>query len=507
MYSASIVDTFESIDSTLANLFTLFYDNPLQMNVIYALAAAGIVFTIWTRGVQLRFFPAALKAVFSSRADAEGGISSFQAFAIGLASRVGTGNIAGVAIAIVLGGPGAVFWMWIVAILGMSTAFIEAVLAQLFKIRSKDGSFRGGPAYYIRDALGSKRVGAVFAIFLIFAYGFSFNMVQANTISNVVSTQFNVPTWSVALVLLLISAPIIFAGIKPVARFAEVLAPSMAIAYILFAVVIIGLNVMDVPAVLVQIVHSAFGWDQVVGGGVGGFMAALTNGVKRGLFSNEAGMGSVPNAAATATVRHPVQQGLIQTLGVFVDTMIVCTATACIILFSGLYNPGMSSNDGAALTVEAISTNLGTWVEIPMAIIIFVFGYSSVLGNYTYAEINWNYLRGMNASTVPLKALVLVSVGLGSVISLKAAWNLADIATAFMTMLNIVALFLLGRYAVGALRDWVDQRRFSDAPPVFCVTDNKYFPQGLRGSTVWSREAVEQQWGEIPRYYGVQKEG
>lgn len=476
---------FTNIDATLANVFGAIYANPMEMNIIFALLAAGLFYTVKSRAVQIRLFPSAVKAVFSSREGAMGGISSFQAFAIGIASRVGTGNIAGVAIAIVLGGPGAIFWMWVIAFLGMATGFMEAVLAQLFKVRGPDNTFRGGPAYYIRDGLGSKGWGATFAIFLIFAFGFAFEMVQANTIANVAESYFAVSPWIVAVILMVISAPIIFGGLRPVAHIAEIVAPSMALAYLILAFAVVILNITAVPEVLALIVKSAFGLDQAIGGSTGAFFAALTNGTKRGLFSNEAGMGSAPNAAAVATVKHPVQQGLIQSLGVFVDTILVCSATAFIVLLSGLYQPGASVKNGAALTVESLEHSLGSWVAIPVIIIIFVFAYSSILGNYTYAEVNWNFLRGMDASQIPLKIMVVIAIGLGSVMSLSSAWNLADIATAFMALLNIFALFLLSKYALGALKDWETQRKSNPHEiPTFIVTNNKYFSQGLPGD-IW----------------------
>ncbi len=482
-----VLDTINSIDTALADFFSAIYSNPLEMNVIYLLLAVGIFYSWKAKAPQVRMFPDMLRAAFGSRRDAEEGISSFQAFAIGLASRVGTGNIAGVAIAIMLGGPGAVFWMWIIALLGMATGFMESVLAQLFKQEGPDGSFRGGPAYYIRDGLGSKAFGALFAVFLIFAFGFAFNMVQANTIADVAASHFNIEPWVVGVTLMVISAPIIFGGLRTVARLAEYMAPAMALVYLLIAAAVIVLNITAVPTVILEIIRSAFGLDQAAGGAVGGFIAAITNGAKRGLFSNEAGMGSVPNAAATATLRHPVQQGLIQSLGVFVDTILVCTATACMILFSGLWQPGMTNNDGAALTVEAASHSLGTWVQMPMTIMIFVFAYSSILGNYTYAEINVNYLRGMNANQVPLKLLILAAIGLGSVLSIRSVWNLADIASALMAILNIFALFLLSKYCLGALRDWNAQRAAHPGEiPFFVVTDNEHFPNGLPGD-IWER--------------------
>ena len=276
-----------------------------------------------------------IKQIFHSRSDSEGGISSFQAFAVGLASRVGTGNIAGVAIALTLGGPGAIFWMWVVAALGMATAFIEATLAQLFKVRSEDGSFRGGPAFYIQRGLHSRAGGVLFAVLLIFTFGVAFNMVQANAISDVLGASREIPTEWTGVVLMVLTAPVLFGGVRRVARVAEIVLPAMALLYVVLACVIVILNINQIGEVFKMIIGGAFGIDELAGGFVGGIAAAMLNGVKRGLFSNEAGMGSAPNAAATATVSHPVKQGFVQSLGVFVDTMVICTSTAFIILVSG----------------------------------------------------------------------------------------------------------------------------------------------------------------------------
>lgn len=497
LLSEGFAKYFETIDTAIAGVIADVYANPFERIVIACLLSAGLYFTIKTRFVQFRLFPHMLKSVLHSRRSNQGGISSFQAFAIGIASRVGTGNIAGVAIALVLGGPGAIFWMWLIALIGMATACVEAILAQLFKVPAKDNSFRGGPAYYIRTGLGSPGWGKVFAVMLIFAFGFSFNMVQANTIASVTTATFGIPSWAVALILLAITVPITFGGIKAVAHIAEIVAPIMALAYMLLACVIIVLHFDQIPAVLFSIVANAFGYGQVAGGLAGGLFAAVANGAKRGLFSNEAGMGSAPNAAATATVRHPVQQGLIQSLGVFVDTILVCTATACIVLLGGIYKQGETTITGAELTVRSISNSLGGWVVVPMVIIIIIFAYSSILGNYAYAEINVNYLRGMDASLVPLNIVVIVSVGLGSVMSLESAWNLADIFSAIMVMLNIFALFVLGKWALGALRDYEAQRKNIQNDidePLFISTNNPYMP-GELPSKEWTEDTVARRTG------------
>ena len=304
----------------------------------WLLIAAGIWFTVRTRGLQFRLF-GQMRGPSQARGTMTGGISSFQAFTIGLASRVGTGNIVGVALAITLGGPGAVFWMWVVALVGMATGFIEATLAQLYKIRHPEGTFRGGPAYYISRGLGSKRWASVFAVVITFVFGFAYEATQANAISKVMEGTFGVPTWGTAVALVLLTMPVVFGGISIVARIAEWMAPLMAGLYALLAVAVLVLNADAIPAAMASIVQGAFGVDQAFAGIAGGFAAAALNGIKRGLFSNEAGEGSVPNAAATATVAHPVQQGFVQSLGVFVDTIVVCTATALIVLLSGVYTP------------------------------------------------------------------------------------------------------------------------------------------------------------------------
>src|SRR6478609_8884454 len=337
--------------------------------LIYLLVGAGIYFTIRTKAVQVRYFGRMIKQIFRSRSNSEGGISSFQAFCVGLASRVGTGNIAGVAIALTLGGPGAIFWMWVVAALGMATAFIEATLAQLFKVRSEDGSFRGGPAFYIQRGLHSRAGGVLFAVLLIFTFGVAFNMVQANAISDVLGASREIPAEWTGVVLMVLTAPVLFA------RVAEIVLPAMALLYVVLALVIVILNINQIGEVFKMIIGGAFGIDQLAGGFVGGIAAAMLNGVKRGLFSNEAGMGSAPNAAATATVSHPVKQGFVQSLGVFVDTMVICTSTAFIILVSGpeVYDPANTGGiAGATLTQSAVAAALGPWSSYLMTFLITI---------------------------------------------------------------------------------------------------------------------------------------
>lgn len=449
--------------------------------LIYLLLGAGLYFTFRTGGVQIRYFARMVKQIGSSRGGAEGGISSFQAFTVGLASRVGTGNIAGVAIALTLGGAGAVFWMWIVAFVGMATAFVEATLAQIFKVRSDDGTFRGGPAYYIQQGLGSKAGGVLFAALLVVTFGIAFNMVQANTIADVLKTGHTVDTTWTAVVLMVLAAPVLFGGVRRIARVAEIVLPVMALVYVLLAVVIIITNANHIGTVLADIVGQAFGFRETAAGVTGGVSAALLNGLKRGLFSNEAGMGSAPNTAATATVSHPVKQGLVQSLGVFVDTMVVCTATAMIVLMSGVK---LDKGAGAALTQAAVSSELGSWTKWLMTVLVFAFAFSSVLGNYSYAEVNMSFLGASKSVLNAFRLVVLASVGIGAILALSAVWAFADVTMALMALVNLTAIVLLGKWAFAALRDYKSQVAAGDEP-AFVAASVPGLPAVLDGE-VWA---------------------
>ncbi|MBV8348149.1 MAG: alanine:cation symporter family protein [Mycolicibacterium sp.] len=452
--------------------------------LIYLLVVVGIYFTVRTRFVQIRYFGRMLTQLGRSRTH-DGGISSFQAFCVGLASRVGTGNIAGVAIALTVGGPGAIFWMWVVALLGMATALIESTLGQMFKVRSDDGAFRGGPAFYIQRGLGSRAGGIVFALLLVFTFGIAFNMVQANAISDVLKTSHAIEVEWTTVGLVVLSAPVLFGGVRRVARVAEFVLPIMAVTYVLLAFVIVALNITNLPKVIEQIIGGAFGIKEIAGGFSGGVAAAMLNGVKRGLFSNEAGMGSAPNVAATATVSHPVKQGLIQSLGVFVDTMIVCTATAFIILVSGpdVYDPARAGKaEGATLTQSAIASGLGTWTTGLMTALVFVFAFSSVLGNYAYAEVNLFFLGAKQRTVNAFRVLVLIAIAMGAISKLAAVWALADVAMGLMALVNLVSICLLGRWAFAALNDF--HRQVVDGrDPVF-VANEADLPGRLPGD-VW----------------------
>ncbi len=426
----------------------------LSYLLIVCLPLTALWFTYKTKGAQFRMIGEMVRELGSSgKRNTEGkGVSSFQAFTISIASRVGTGNLAGVATAIVIGGPGAIFWMWIIALLGGANAFVESTLAQLFKSRG-DGSFIGGPAYYIQKGLGKRWFAALFSIFLIFTFGFAFNSVQSNTVASAYQTAFGIEPLYSGIIITAATLLIIFGGIHRIARFSQTVIPVMAIIYLIMAFVVIILRADRIPEIFSLIISSAFGWEQAVGGGIG---VAIDMGVKRGLFSNEAGMGSAPNVAATADVSHPVKQGLIQALSVYTDTLVICTCTAFIILCSGIYNTGL---DGIELTQMSLTQAVGPWGSYFIAIIILCFAFTSIIGNYYYGESNILFLTKKKSVLQLFRALVGIVVLWGSVAELKAVWSFSDITMSLMTICNLVAIILLGRYAVICLIDYQKQRK------------------------------------------------
>ena len=424
--------------------------------LVTVLLIVAVVFTVRTRGVQFRMAGEMLHLLVRSH----GNISSFQAFALSIPSRVGTGNLAGVASAIALGGPGAVFWMWVIAILGAASAFVESTLAQLFKVKG-DKSFRGGPAYYILKGLHKRWWAVTFAVLITLTFGFAFNSVQSNTISDALNASFAIPREATAGVLCLLTLAIICGGVQRISRVSEIVVPVMAIAYIVLALVIIAMNIGRFPEIMMLIVSNAFGADEILGGSVG---AAMVMGIKRGLFSNEAGEGSTPNAAATASVSHPVKQGLIQTLGVYTDTLLVCTATAFIILCSGIYTGG---HDGIVLTQQAIDAGLGgdhRFGSIFVSVAIFFFAFTSIIANYYYGETNIRFIRNSDLAVRIYRLLVAAIVYAGAVVSLDLVWGFADITMALMTLCNLAAIIMLGKYAIRLLKDYQDQKREGKDP-------------------------------------------
>lgn len=432
--------------------------------LITMLLGCAAWFTFKTRFVQFRMFKEMVRLLGESTSKSSGNeehISSFQAFMVSLASRVGTGNLAGVATAITVGGPGAVFWMWIIALLGSSSAFIESTLAQLFKVRG-ESSYIGGPAYYMKKGLKQPWMGVLFAILIIFTFAFAFNTVQSNTICAAFEQAFQVDHTWMGIILTTLTLMIIFGGIQRIAKVSSIIVPVMALGYILLAFIIVGMNITQLPAVFKLIVSSAFGWEQAFGGGIG---VALMQGIKRGLFSNEAGMGSAPNVAATADVTHPVKQGLIQTLGVFSDTLVICTCTACIILFSGV--PLGGETNGVQLTQMALDNEIGSGGSTYVAISILFFAFSSIIGNYYYGEANLRYITHNKIVMAVFRLMTGAMVMFGALASLDLAWSLADICMGLMTICNLIAIVLLGKYAFRLLADYCEQKRKGIKEPVF----------------------------------------
>ena len=430
--------------------------------LVAALLGCAVWFTVRTRFVQFRMAGEMLRVLGESGKSPDGGrhVSSFQAFAVSLASRVGTGNLAGVATAIAAGGPGAVFWMWLIALLGAASAFVESTLAQLYKRRGED-SYVGGPAYYMESGVGSRRMGALFAVLIPVTFGLAFNSVQSNTLCDAWEGAFGIDRRWIGAGITALTLLVIFGGIRRIARVSGILVPAMALGYIVLAAGIVLLNIRRLPEVLELIVANAFGWEQALGGGAG---AALMQGIKRGLFSNEAGMGSAPNVAATASVSHPAKQGLIQALGVFTDTLVICSCTAFIILFGGTPDPSL---DGIRLTQAALTAQIGPAGGIFVAVSIFLFAFSSIVGNYYYGEANIRFITSGRTAVNLYRLLVGAMVLFGALASLDLAWNLADLAMGMMTLLNLTAILLLGRRAVLLLKDYTAQRRQGVRDPVY----------------------------------------
>ena len=433
--------------------------------IIAVLVGCGVWFTVRMRFVQFRMLGEMVRLLNDSPVKVKGQerhISSFQAFTVSLASRIGTGNLAGVATAIVVGGPGAVFWMWVMALFGAATAFVESTLGQLYKLRHSD-SFIGGPAYYIQRGQHCRWMAVLFAILITVTFGLANNSVQTNTICGAMEGAFGWNPTVVGIVLMVLTLLVVFGGIQRIARVSSILVPLMALGYLILALVIIVMNIHLIPHVFKVIIESAFGLEQAVGGTVG---AAIMNGVKRGLFSNEAGEGSAPNAAATAAVSHPVKQGFIQALGVFTDTLVVCSCTAFIILISGFYeHPQLN---GIMLTQEALESQVGPLGPIFIALAILMFAYSSMIGNYYYGEAN---IRFMTNRPIVLTVYRILSGGvmvmLGALLSLNTVWSIIDFCMALLTACNLVAIILLGKYVFRLLDDYTSQRQRGIKSPTF----------------------------------------
>lgn len=453
--------------------------------LIIMLVVLGIYFSIRTKFVQFRYFTEMFKLLTDGNANKNakknGKISSFQAFCISTSSRVGTGNIAGIALAIAGGGPGAIFWMWVMALIGSASSFVESTLAQIYKVKNGT-AYKGGPAYYIEQGLNMRWLGIIFTILISITYGFVFNSVQSNTLSIAFNNVFGVSYLVIGIVLAALTAAVIFGGVHRVAKVSEIIVPVFAGLYILVAIGIVIMNIGSVPALIADIVKSAFKPSEMIMGTGAGFMTVLLTGVKRGLFSNEAGMGSAPNAAATAEVSHPVKQGLIQSLGVFTDTIIICSCTAFMVL---LYNGyATSSNEGIALAQEALSSHIGSFGGIFIAICIFLFAFSSIVGNYYYGESNIQFVTESKGALNIYRALVCGMVLFGAVAKVQFVWDMADLFMAFMAIINMIVIAKLGKFAYIALDDYTKQKKAGVKDPVFYVDDI----EGLENVEYWHKD-------------------
>ena len=467
--------------SAFNDFLTVINDFMYSKFLIFVLIISGVYFTIRTKGAQIRLFPNSIECV--KEKGEEGKISSFQALMVATASRVGTGNIAGVTTAIVLGGPGAIIWMWIMAVIGSASALIESTLAQVYKEKDGDG-YKGGPAYYIQRALGQRWLGVIFAIILILTFGFGFNGLQSFTLTSSFELYFDDFASSMApkvigLILALLAAYMFFGGAKAISKISSIIVPVMATLYIVVGIIIFFMNLDKVPAAAKYVVNAAFDFKAIMGGFAG---SCMVQGIKRGLFSNEAGMGSAPNAAATAHVSHPVQQGLVQVLSVFIDTIIICSTTAFIAILAGPTGAVDAKGDlinGIPFIQLALDSQFGQIGIHFITICIVLFAFTSIIGNFYYVELNIKFISENKTFMNIMKILCACMVFVGANVDLATAWNLADVLMGCMATINIIALFLLGNKAIAVIRDYEAQRK-AGKKPVFKASD-----VGINDTDLW----------------------
>ncbi|MCG7601551.1 alanine:cation symporter family protein [Halomonas sp. McH1-25] len=439
--------------------------------LLVLLVAVGVGFSLASRFVQFRYFGRMFRILGASEAfrkDKYGHLSSFQALVLSVAGRVGGGNIAGVAVAITLGGPGAVFWMWVVGLMGMATSFLECTLAQTYKQAVGDGTYRGGPAYYIVKGLGKRWawLAGLYSLLLLLTFGFSFTALQSYAVSTSFSDAFGVPVLYSGIALAMVVGLIIFGGIKRIARISEVLVPIMAGGYLLIALLVLGLNIEKLPEVFVLIVKSAFGLEPAVAGGIG---AAIMMGLKRGLFSNEAGLGSAPNVAAVAYVPHPANQGVVQAFSVFIDTVVICSATAFLILLSGIYDPAAGGSvEGIALTQAALADHVGEWGRAFVSVALLLFAFSTILYNYYLGENSLNFFSRNNQNLFnAFRVAIVLLVCWGATTDLGTVFGFADVTMGLLAVVNLIALILLFKQGLRILKDFDNQIRDGIDHPVF----------------------------------------
>jgi AGCS family alanine or glycine:cation symporter len=458
--------------------------------LVYMLVGVGVYFTVRLGFIQIRQFKHAV-GVLKRGKNSETGISSYQVFCTSMAARVGTGNMAGVAVALTVGGPGAIFWMWVIALFGMATAFVESTLAQVYKVKDVDGQYRGGPAYYMEKGLGQRWMGSLFSVFLIIAFGLVFNAVQANTITDALNHSFGFDETTMGIIIVIASAFFIMGGLTKIAKASARIVPVMAIGYLAVAALVVVMNISELPAALALIVKSAFGWQEAAAGGVAYTIAqAMQSGIARGLFSNEAGMGSAANIAASATPNpnHPASQGFVQMLGVFADTIVICTASAAMIMLSGVMDQPDAAS-GIGLLQQALTSELGSWTTYFMAAAIILFCFSSIIANYSYAETNIMFLNGNTKKGLFIFRLtVLGMVMFGSVASLPVVWSLADASMGMMALINIVALLLLSKLAFKVIKDYETQLKAGKIPEF----DRSKFPELEELDGAWHPETMKE---------------
>lgn len=459
--------------------------------MIYLLLGCGVWFTWRTGYIQFRYIRQIGRSLANSMTPQKGGLTSFQVLCISLAARVGSGNLAGVAIAITVGGPGAVFWMWMSAIIGMASSFAESSLAQLYKEQNQNGQYCGGPAWYMTRGLGMRWMGVVFSIFLLLAYGLIFNTVQANSMARALEFAFDTPKMLTGIVAGLAVILLITRSLKEIARIMQWVAPLMSVLWVGASLLISLWHFVELPALFEMIIRSAFGWQEAAAGAVGYTISqALTNGFQRGMFSNEAGMGSTPNIAATAASwpPHPAAQGIVQMIGVFIDTIIICSASALVVLLAG-HDTQIVTHDGIHLIQQSMTMLVGSWGAGFVAFIMTLFAITSVAGNYLYAKNNLSFLRlDSRANIRILRVITVLMVLAGSQLSLSVVWQLADVIMALMAITNLTALLLLSPVVRIIARDYLRQRKLGVQP----VFNARYYPE------------IEQQlapgvWDETPR--------
>ncbi|UJF23490.1 alanine/glycine:cation symporter family protein [Shewanella sp. OMA3-2] len=442
--------------------------------LVYGLVGAGLYFTVRLGFIQFTQFGHGLKLLAISRRPGKNGLSSFQVFCTSMAARVGAGNMAGVAFAIGVAGPGAVFWMWAIAVLGMATAMIESTLAQVYKVKDVDGQYRGGPSYYMEQGLGQRWMGVLFSVLLIICFGLVFNAVQANTIAGAMTAVFDVDPLYIGILITIFSGVVIMGGLRKVAKVSEFIVPLMALVYIIMAFIVVMINIEELPRVFMLVINSAFGWQEAAGGAIAYSVSqAMQAGIARGLFSNEAGMGSAANIAASASPNpnHPASQGYIQMMGVFFDTIVICTATAAIILLSG---DAAGSGEGIGMTINALTFHVGAWGGAFIALAILLFCFTSIIANYSYAETNIMFLSGNSKKALPLFRLVVLGmVMFGAMAKIGLVWDLADVSMGLMALVNIVAIVLLSGLAIRVINDYRQQVKEGKDP----VFDTSKFPE------------------------------